>query len=95
MKPISIILRGLIRGYQLFISPILPGSCRHLPTCSEYSLQAVHRHGPVGGAWLSVKRIARCQPWGTSGYDPVPEKTDHKSHHRNKPFAAETPLRGK
>ena len=72
MNPLSFILRTLIRLYQLFISPVLPGVCRHSPTCSEYALEAVRCHGVWGGAWLALKRIGRCQPWGTSGHDPVP-----------------------
>jgi putative membrane protein insertion efficiency factor len=64
----------------LFLSPVLPGACRYSPTCSEYALEAVRAHGPLGGTWLALKRIGRCQPWGTSGYDPVPDvKCDH--HH--------------
>jgi uncharacterized protein len=63
-----------IRAYQWLISPILPGACRHLPTCSQYAVEALEIHGPFGGFWLAIKRIFRCQPWGTSGYDPVPPK---------------------
>jgi putative membrane protein insertion efficiency factor len=72
MNPFSLIIRALVRFYQLFLSPVLPGVCRHAPTCSEYALEAVCRHGPLSGSWLALKRIGRCQPWGTSGYDPVP-----------------------
>jgi putative membrane protein insertion efficiency factor len=64
---------GLIRLYRLIISPWLPNSCRYYPTCSQYSLEAIQRFGAVKGLWLTVKRIARCHPWGGSGYDPVPE----------------------
>lgn len=63
---------GLIRFYQLFISPHLRPSCRYTPTCSEYSLQAFKKYGLVKGFYLSVKRIISCNPWGGSGYDPVP-----------------------
>jgi uncharacterized protein len=63
-----------IRIYQYTISPLLPKSCRHEPTCSEYTIQAVKVHGIAIGFWLGIKRIARCHPWGTSGYDPVPPK---------------------
>jgi putative membrane protein insertion efficiency factor len=78
MNPLSLILRASIRSYQLFLSPVLPGVCRHSPTCSEYAMDAARLHGPHRGAWLALKRIGRCQPWGTSGYDPVPEpKCDH------------------
>lgn len=61
-----------IRFYQLAISPMLPSSCRYTPTCSQYSIEAIKKHGPLKGLWLSVKRILSCNPWGGSGYDPVP-----------------------
>ena len=73
MKLASIALRGLIRGYQWFLSPVLPGVCRYYPTCSEYAAEAITRRGPARGGWLAVKRFARCHPWGGSGYDPVPD----------------------
>lgn len=72
MTLLSIALRGLIRGYQWFLSPILPGVCRFYPTCSEYAAEAIARRGPARGGWLTLKRFARCHPWGGSGYDPVP-----------------------
>ncbi|MFC7451750.1 membrane protein insertion efficiency factor YidD [Insolitispirillum peregrinum] len=68
-----LIVRGLIRGYQLLLSPVLPPSCRYTPTCSTYALQALERHGLVRGGWLAIRRIGRCHPWGGSGYDPVPD----------------------
>lgn len=61
-----------IKAYRLCISPLFPPCCRFTPTCSQYALQALQRHGPLKGTWLAVKRIARCNPWGGSGYDPVP-----------------------
>lgn len=61
-----------VRFYQLVISPMLPPSCRYVPTCSQYTIEALRKHGPVKGLWLAVKRILRCHPWGGSGYDPVP-----------------------
>jgi len=67
-------LRIAVRGYQLLISPVMPGSCRYLPTCSCYTMDALEQHGPVSGGWLALKRIFRCHPWGGSGYDPVPVK---------------------
>lgn len=62
--------------YKYAISPLLPGSCRHYPTCSEYAVQAIKIHGPFKGFLLGAKRILRCHPWGTHGYDPVPPKKD-------------------
>ena len=61
-----------IRFYQLCISPLLGPSCRFTPTCSEYALQAILKHGPIKGLGLAIWRILRCNPWGGSGYDPVP-----------------------
>jgi hypothetical protein len=62
----------LIRGYQLLISPLFPASCRFTPSCSEYARQAIAKYGPLQGAWLAVKRVARCHPWHPGGHDPVP-----------------------
>lgn len=63
---------GLIRGYQLLISPFFGAKCRYLPSCSEYASEAIHKHGPLRGALIAVKRILRCHPWGGQGYDPIP-----------------------
>jgi uncharacterized protein len=87
----KLVITMMIRFYQRIISPPLhwiggPGSgCRFTPTCSEYFLQAVIKHGVIRGAWLGVKRIARCNPWGGSGHDPVPDSscsssTDSHTH---------------
>jgi putative membrane protein insertion efficiency factor len=65
---------GLVRAYQLLVGPVLPPSCRYYPSCSNYAIEALHRHGPVAGLWLAVRRILRCQPWGGDGVDPVPER---------------------
>lgn len=65
-------LAGLIRGYQLVISPFLPPACRFHPTCSEYARQAFIRHGSAKGLLLAVKRVLRCHPWNPGGVDPVP-----------------------
>lgn len=62
----------LIRFYQICISPFTPASCRFSPTCSHYTLEALKKHGLIKGSWLGIKRIAKCHPWGGSGYDPVP-----------------------
>ncbi len=61
-----------IHIYRYAISPLLPPSCRHVPTCSAYSLEALQKHGVCKGGALAANRIGRCHPWGTSGYDPVP-----------------------
>jgi putative membrane protein insertion efficiency factor len=67
-------LIGLVRFYQRFISPLTPATCRYTPTCSQYTVEALQKHGALKGGWLSLKRIASCNPWGGKGYDPVPEK---------------------
>lgn len=73
MKRLIVVILILpVRFYQLAISPMLPPSCRYVPTCSQYTIEALRKHGPVKGLWLAVKRILRCHPWGGSGYDPVP-----------------------
>ncbi len=66
------LLRALIRGYQLFLSPFLGGTCRYTPSCSRYAEEAVRIHGPWRGGWLAVRRLLRCHPWGGNPYDPVP-----------------------
>ena len=63
---------ALIKLYQWIISPWLKPSCRYTPTCSQYGIDALKKYGPVKGLWLTVKRIAKCHPWGGHGYDPVP-----------------------
>ena len=64
---------GAIKFYQLAISPyIAAGSCRHEPTCSRYTHEAIIKYGAMKGTWLGIRRLARCRPMGTSGYDPVP-----------------------
>jgi putative membrane protein insertion efficiency factor len=62
----------LIKLYQWLISPWLGSKCRYTPTCSHYGIEALKKYGPVKGLWLTIKRIARCHPWGGHGYDPVP-----------------------
>ncbi|MBC7382865.1 MAG: membrane protein insertion efficiency factor YidD [Bacteroidia bacterium] len=62
----------LIKGYQLLISPLLPAACRYTPTCSTYAVVAIEKYGLFKGGWLACKRIARCNPWGSHGPDPVP-----------------------
>ena len=73
----SLVLLGLIRVYQLVISPLIGPRCRFLPSCSEYAGEAVTLHGPLRGSYLAVRRFVRCHPWGGFGYDPVPEPERH------------------
>ena len=68
----SAVLLGGVWVYQRFISPLTPSSCRFVPTCSAYAAEAIRRHGPARGLRLAVARIAKCHPWGGSGFDPVP-----------------------
>jgi putative membrane protein insertion efficiency factor len=58
--------------YKHCISPLTPATCRYTPSCSEYAVQALKKHGPLKGLWLAIRRICRCHPWGGRGYDPVP-----------------------
>lgn len=62
----------LVRFYQLCISPLKPPTCRFTPTCSQYAIKALRKHGPLKGTYLTIRRLLRCHPWGGSGYDPVP-----------------------
>lgn len=87
------LLCWLVRGYQIFLSPILHalagpfGGCRFRPTCSQYYIDAVQRHGAIRGSWLGACRILRCNPWGGEGYDPVPGTetgTDQQSQNSEK-----------
>ncbi len=63
---------AIIKLYQLVISPWLGPSCRYIPTCSQYAIEALKKYGPLKGLWLTLKRIAKCHPWGGHGHDPVP-----------------------
>lgn len=66
------LLIALVRFYQYAISPLLGRRCRYFPSCSEYAVEAVQKHGALRGGWLGVKRVFRCHPWHPGGYDPVP-----------------------
>jgi hypothetical protein len=66
------LLTGLIRAYQYLFRPMLGSNCRFAPSCSDYALEAVQKHGAIKGGWLAMRRIARCHPYHPGGYDPVP-----------------------
>ena len=70
--------------YRGAISPLFPPSCRYTPTCSRYTIEALKKHGPIKGSYLSAKRILSCNPWGGSGYDPVPDPNEPKKRKKYK-----------
>ncbi|PCJ89862.1 MAG: membrane protein insertion efficiency factor YidD [Flavobacteriales bacterium] len=72
MNPLSNIFIFIIKIYQGMISPLFPATCRYSPTCSEYGMCAVKKHGAFKGGWLTMKRFFSCHPWGGHGIDPVP-----------------------
>lgn len=76
------IMLWIIRGYQKAISPLLPPSCRYVPSCSEYGYEAIQRYGAVKGGYMAVRRVLRCNPFHPGGYDPVPvpEGEPHSGH---------------
>lgn len=72
IKLLSKVMIALISFYKYAISPHIGPACRYTPTCSEYGTEAIRKHGPLKGGWLTLKRILSCNPWGGHGYDPVP-----------------------
>ena len=70
----SAVMLALLRVYKLLLSPLYPGACRYLPSCSEYAAIAIHEHGALKGAWLAARRVSRCHPYGGSGIDAVPPR---------------------
>ncbi|KWW20459.1 membrane protein insertion efficiency factor YidD [Peribacillus simplex] len=74
-------LMGIIRFYQIAISPLKPPTCRFYPTCSHYGLEAINRFGPIKGSWLAIVRILKCHPFHPGGIDPVPEKKKKDEGH--------------
>ena len=73
----SMLFLSIIRIYKMMISPYMPGQCRFDPTCSTFAFEAIETRGVVRGSWLAAKRVIRCHPGGSSGYDPVPEKKSY------------------
>lgn len=71
-KLVGIILVSFIKIYKMILSPLLGNACRYYPTCSEYGIEAIKKHGAFKGSWLTAKRVCSCHPWGGHGYDPVP-----------------------
>jgi putative membrane protein insertion efficiency factor len=72
LRPITILMLALIRIYRFAISPLMGDRCRFYPSCSEYAIDSLNRHGPLKGVALALRRIGRCHPWHPGGYDPVP-----------------------
>ena len=70
----------LIRGYQFIISPMLGSNCRFMPTCSEYATESLKEYGLIKGTFLTIKRIGKCHPWGSHGYDPIPTKMEKSKY---------------
>ena len=69
-----------LRAYQVVLAPLMSGHCRFIPTCSNYAIEAYKTHGVIRGTWLTARRLARCQPWGGNGYDPVPPRRQRHKH---------------
>ncbi len=78
------ILKKIVRGYQVLISPWFPAKCRFYPSCSEYSIEAIDQHGSAKGAWLSLKRILKCHPLSKGGFDPVPNSSLTNTENKEK-----------
>ena len=72
IKVLNYLLIVPIKLYQILLSPLIGPSCRFTPTCSNYAIEAINKHGQFKALWLAIKRISKCQPWGDSGHDPVP-----------------------
>lgn len=74
MSPLAHVVALPVRAYRLLLSPWVGRNCRFMPTCSEYALEALEKHGAWRGSWLTIQRLSRCRPGGGDGYDPVPER---------------------
>lgn len=79
MSPLALALSALVHIYRWTLSPFVGRNCRFEPTCSNYALEALSRHGAIRGGWLTLRRLARCHPWGGWGYDPVPASEAFRS----------------
>ncbi|NTW38753.1 MAG: membrane protein insertion efficiency factor YidD [Cellulomonadaceae bacterium] len=88
-----LVLVAVIRVYQTVISPMTGPSCRYYPSCSQYALIAVQRHGAVRGTWLAARRLARCHPWTPGGVDDVPPARETSAHHHGRADRARSSLR--
>ncbi|GAA4342870.1 hypothetical protein GCM10023165_24850 [Variovorax defluvii] len=82
------LLIGLVKAYRLLLSPWLGQSCRFEPTCSVYAIEALERHGAAAGGYLTLRRLARCQPWCQGGHDPVPPKEEHRARRASALFSS-------
>ncbi|MBV1775593.1 membrane protein insertion efficiency factor YidD [Burkholderiaceae bacterium DAT-1] len=78
----SRLLIALLKAYRVLLSPLLGSNCRFTPTCSQYAIEAIDKHGTFHGSWLTMRRLCRCHPWGGHGHDPVPPVMPG-SHSRN------------
>lgn len=78
-NPLTLLCLGLIKTYQIGLSPLLGRHCRYSPSCSHYTAASIQEHGVIKGMAIGIKRIARCHPWGGQGYDPVPKKQEGKN----------------
>lgn len=79
---VKTIVLGMLRGYKWAISPLLPPACRFVPTCSEYAMEAVERHGALRGGMMAAWRLLRCHPLGKGGFDPVKQNVPAGIHHK-------------
>lgn len=86
-SPASRLALGALKLYKMLLSPLFAGSCRYLPTCSDYMAEAVDRHGAAAGTALGVRRLLRCHPMGSSGFDPVPERRPWRALVARRPHA--------
>ncbi|MDP3744906.1 MAG: membrane protein insertion efficiency factor YidD [Methylotenera sp.] len=72
MNPVARLLVGIVKAYQLILSPMIGQQCRFYPTCSQYAIEAIRKHGAFLGSYLTVRRLLRCHPWHAGGHDPIP-----------------------